>query len=180
MNDEEYWIYNNGEFDFDYTNYNRGKIGAQVNYHYRDYVRINIDADYFLWSGDTTVYDRPDWRLGFRVDGRIDKHWSLYSENRFEGSRRALAFDATNNTYSQYTLKPRINLNLGVQYEMWVGSKSERLKVKSDGGQVLRPEPKPNLTLFLQLENFIHRKNEIYYGFHSHGISALIGASYRF
>ena len=180
MNDEEVWVYNNGEIDFFYTNYNRGKIGAQVNYHYRDYVRVNVDADYFLWSGDTTVYDRPDWRLGFRVDGRIDKHWSLYSENRFEGSRRALAFDTTNNTYSQYTLKPRINLNLGVQYEMWVGSKSERLKVKSDGGQVLRPEPKPNLTLFLQLENFIHRKNEIYYGFHSHGISALIGASYRF
>jgi len=180
MNDEEYWIYNNGEFDFDYTNYNRGKIGAQVNYHYRDYVRINIDADYFLWSGDTTVYDRPNWRLGFRVDGRIDKHWSLYSENRFEGSRLALAYDANTNTYTEHSLKPRIDLNLGVQYEMWVGKKGERLKVNSDGNQVLRPEPKPNLTLFLQLENFIHRKNEIYYGFHSHGISALIGASYRF
>lgn len=180
MNDEEYWIYNNGEFDFDYTNYNRGKIGAQVNYHYRDYVRINIDADYFLWSGDTTVYDRPNWRLGFRVDGRIDKHWSLYSENRFEGSRLALAYDASTNTYTEHSLKPRIDLNLGVQYEMWVGKKGERLKVNSDGNQVLRPEPKPNLTLFLQLENFIHRKNEIYYGFHSHGISALIGASYRF
>jgi len=180
MNDEEYWIYNNGEFDFDYTNYNRGKIGAQVNYHYRDYVRINIDADYFLWSGDTTVYDRPNWRLGFRVDGRIDKHWSLYSENRFEGSRLALAYDANTNTYTEHSLKPRIDLNLGVQYEMWVGKKGERLKVNSDGNQVLRPEPKPNLTLFMQLENFIHRKNEIYYGFHSHGISALIGASYRF
>lgn len=180
MNDEEYWIYNNGEFDFDYTNYNRGKIGAQVNYHYRDYVRINIDADYFLWSGDTTVYDRPNWRLGFRVDGRIDKHWSLYSENRFEGSRLALAYDANTNTYTEHSLKPRIDLNLGVQYEMWVGKKGERLKVNSDGNQVLRPEPKPNLTLFLQLENFIHRKNEIYYGFHSHGISALIGVSYRF
>ena len=180
MRDEEVWQYNNGEFDFFYTNYNRGKIGAQVNYHYRDYVRVNIDADYFIWSGDTTVYDRPDWRIGFRVDGRIDKHWSLYSENRFEGSRLALAYDANTNTYTTQTLKPRINLNLGVQYEMWVGKKGDRLKVKGDGEQILRPEPKPNLTLFVHLENFIHRKNEIYYGFHSHGISALIGASYRF
>ena len=180
MRDEEVWQYNNGEFDFFYTNYNRGKIGAQVNYHYRDYVRVNIDADYFIWSGDTTVYDRPDWRIGFRVDGRIDKHWSLYSENRFEGSRLALAYDANTNTYTTQTLKPRINLNLGVQYEMWVGKKGDRLKVKGDGEQILRPEPKPTLTLFVQLENFIHRKNEIYYGFHSHGISALIGASYRF
>ena len=180
MRDEEVWVYNKGEFDFFYTNYNRGKIGAQVNYHYRDYVRINIDADYFIWSGDTTVYDRPNWRLGFRVDGRIDKHWSLYSENRFEGNRLAIAYDANTNTYSEQTLKPRINLNLGVQYEMWVGKKRNAGKTGYQDTGVLKPVTKPNLSLFLQLENFIHRKNEIYYGFHSHGISFLIGAAYRF
>ncbi len=151
-----------------------------MNCHYRDIVRINLDADYFIWSGDTAVYDRPSWRIGFRIDGRIDKHWSLYSQNHFEGSRLALAYDAATDTYAAHTLKPHIDLDLGVQYEMFVGKKSERLKVKGDGEQILRPEPKPNLTLFLQLENFIHRKNEIYYGFHCHGISALIGASYRF
>lgn len=180
MNDEEVWLYRNGEFDFFYTHYNRGKIGAELNYHYRDYVRVNIDADYFIWSGDTTVYDRPDWRLGFRVDGRIDQHWSLYSENRFEGSRLALAYDEATSTYTEHTLRPRIKLNLGVQYEMYVGKGDRSKGVKKDGEQVLYPEPKPNLSVFLQMENFIHRKNDIYYGFHSHGISVLIGAAYRF
>ena len=180
MRDEEVWLYREGEFDFFYTNYNRGKIGGEINYHYRDIVRINLDADYFIWSGDTTVYDRPSWRIGFRIDGRIDQHWSLYSQNHFEGSRLALAYDAATDTYAAHTLKPHIDLDLGVQYEMFVGKKGINNQSSIINNSVLRPEPKPNLTLFLQLENFIHRKNEIYYGFHSHGISALIGASYRF
>ena len=180
MRDEEVWLYREGEFDFFYTNYNRGKIGGEINYHYRDIVRINLDADYFIWSGDTAVYDRPSWRIGFRIDGRIDKHWSLYSQNHFEGSRLALAYDAATETYAAHTLKPHIDLDLGVQYEMFVGKKGINNQSSIINNSVLRPEPKPNLTLFLQLENFIHRKNEIYYGFHCHGISALIGASYRF
>jgi hypothetical protein len=180
MRDEEVWIYNQGEFDFLYTNYNRGKIGGEINYHYRDIVRINLDADYFIWSGAAKVYDRPSWKIGFRVDGRIDEHWSLYSENKFEGSRLALAYDAATNSYSTHTLKPHIDLDLGVQYEMVVGKSHIKHHTSNMTAQVLRPEPKPNLTLFLQLENFIHRKNEIYYGFHAHGITALLGASYRF
>lgn len=164
-----------GNFGFLYANYNRGKVGGQANYHYRDIVRVNLHGDAYFWSGDE-LYDRAKWEVGLRVDGRIDRNWSLYSANHLTGSRRALASDGV------HTLKPLIDLDLGVQYETLVGkkAKSESLKIKSDGTQVLRPEQKPNLVLFAQLENFIHRKNEIYYGFHSHGISFLIGATYRF
>ena len=171
-----------GEFDFFYANYNRGKIGAEINYHYRDIVRVNLNGDYFIWKGDTTVFDRPAWTLGLRVDGRIDQHWSLYSENLFEGSRKALVYTSETDTYAHRTLKPCIELNLGVQYEMWVGGKGERLKVKGERNedQILRPEPKPNLTLFAQLNNFIHRKNAEYFGHHDHGINFVIGATYRF
>jgi hypothetical protein len=65
---------------------------------------------------------------------------------------------------------------------MWVGRKmnEETLKVKGGGEQILRPEPKPNLTLFFQLNNWLHRKNELYYGYRSQGINCLIGATYRF
>ena len=170
-----------GEYDFFYVDYNRGKVGAEINYHYRDIVRVNLNGDYFIWKGDTTVYDRPAWTLGLRVDGRIDKHWSLYSENLFEGSRTALVYDTEADNYMHCTLKPRIDLNLGVQYEMWVGKKvrGESLALKGDG-QVLRPEPKPNLTLFAQLNDFIHRRNTDYYGSHHHGINFLIGATFRF
>ncbi|MBQ7996724.1 MAG: hypothetical protein IJ249_03560 [Paludibacteraceae bacterium] len=171
-----------GNFDFLYTDYNRGKVGGQINYHYRDIVRVNFNGDYFIWGGKTPVYDRAAWELGLRIDGRIDKHWSLFSDNRFSGSRKALAWDAATNAYTEHTLKPMIDLDLGAQYEMWVGKSKNAggLKVNADGTQVLAPEPQPNLVLFAQLENFIHRKNEIYYGFHHHGIGFLIGATFRF
>ena len=165
-----------GDFIHDHAgNYQRGKIGGQINYHYRDIVRVNLNGDYYIWSGDTTVYDRPNWELGLRIDGRIDKHWSLYSDNYFAGSRKALATDG------EHMLKPTIELNLGLQYDMWVGnSKGEKLKVKGEGGTTLRPEPQPNLTFFFQLNNWLHRKNDIYYGYRSQGINFLLGATYRF
>ena len=163
-----------GDFGYTYADYNRGKVGGQINYHFRDVVRINLNGDYYFWSGSMPVYDRANWDLCLRVDGRIDKHWSLYSENRFEGSRTALVSDG-----STYQLRPIIDLNAGVQYDMWVG-KGERLKVNGESGQILRPEPKPNLTLFLQLNNWLHRKNEFYYGYRSQGINFLVGATFRF
>ena len=184
MMDEDYWIATAdttstlaalgikrpiGEFVHQHTNYQRGKIGGQINYHLRDIVRINLSGDYYIWHGDTTVYDRPSWDMNLRVDGRIDKNWSLYSENRFVGSRTILATDG------EHKLAPTIELNLGLQYEMLVGKK----KVKTDG-QVLRPEQQPNLVLFFQLNNWLHRKNEIYYGYRSQGIHFLLGATYRF
>ena len=189
-----------GEFAYTYSDYGRGKIGAQFNYHYRDYVRVNLSGDYFIWSAyghekvrydfategaalkaitegsNKTVYDRPSWQLALRVDGRIDRHWSLYSDNRFEGSRLALVADGT-----EYRLKPRIDMNLGVQYEMWLDKKGKitNPNAQSKAG-ILRPEPKPNLVLFAQLNDFIHHRNEIYYGYHTIGINFLIGATFRF
>ena len=157
-----------GDFIHQHTDYQRGKIGGQINYHLQDVVRINLHGDYFIWRGETTVYDRPNWELGLRIDGRIDRNWSLYSDNHFEGNRIALATDG------EHILRPIVDLNLGLQYDMWVGR-----QVKSDG-QILRPEPKPNLTLFFQLNNWLHRKNEIYYGYRSQGINFLLGATYRF
>ena len=152
-------------------NYQRGKIGGQLNYHYQDLVRVNLNGDYYIWKGDTTVYDRPNWEIGLRIDGRINKNWSLYSDNHFAGKRLALATDG-----KEHWLAPTIDLNLGLQYDMWVGKvKNERAK-----NNALRPEPQPNLTFFFQLNNWLHRKNEIYYGYRSQGINFLLGATYRF
>ena len=155
-------------------NYQLGKIGGQLNYHYQDLVRVNLHGDYYIWKGDTTVYDRPNWELGLRIDGRINKNWSLYSDNHFAGKRLALATDG------EHWLAPTIDLNLGLQYDMWVGKvKNESTKGKTNNN-ALRPEPQPNLTLFFQLNNWLHRKNEIYYGYRSQGINFLLGATYRF
>ena len=166
-----------GDFTYFHTDLQRGKIGGQIHYHYCDYVNIHFYGDAYFWKGDSTVYDRAKWEMGLRVDGRIDKNWSLYSDNKFIGSRKALATDG------EHTLAPIVDLNLGVQYEMMVGQgkgKSEKVKVKSNGEQVLRPEPQPNLALFFQLDNWLHRKNEYLYGYRSQGIGFLIGATFRF
>ena len=182
-----------GDFAYADSHYGRGKVGAQINYHYRDIVRIHLYGDYYFWSvlahkpvpytfanpcaelaafqagTNKTVYDRANWEAGLRIDGKIDKHWSLYSDNHFAGSRVALATDG------EHILKPTVQLNLGLQYEMWVG------KAKANAnGQTLRPEPQPNLTLFFQLNNWLHYKNDIYYGYQSEGINFLLGATYRF
>lgn len=185
MMDDDYWIATAdsnsvltqinfplpiGEFVHRHTDYQRGKVGGQLNYHYQDIVRINLNGDYYFWSADTTVYDRPNWELGLRIDGKIDKHWSLYSDNRFMGSRVALATDG------EHILKPVIDLNLGVQYNMWVGKAAKA----NSNGQTLRPEQKPNLILFAQINNWLHRKNELYYGYRSQGINCLIGATFKF
>ena len=188
-----------GDFSYTYSDYGRGKIGGQINYHYRDIVRINLNGDYFFWSAlrheangyqynnpaaaltdvlnntSKTVYDRAAWQIDLRIDGKIDKHWSLYSDNHFAGSRLALASDG------EHLLKPTVELNLGAEYNMWVGKKQSAIsRQHSEGGQILRPEPKPNLTLFVQLNNWLHRKNEIYYGYRSQGINCLMGVTYRF
>ena len=169
-----------GDFGFMHTNYQRGKVGGQINYHAQDKLRINLSGDYFFWKGDTTVYDRPDWQVDLRIDGRIDKHWSVYSDNHFAGSRLALAYDGAN--YTEHHLRPIIELNAGVEYAMWVGKKmnSNKVEMKAEGAQVLRPEPKPNLVLFLQLNNWLHHKNEYFYGYRSQGINFLLGVTYRF
>ena len=188
-----------GDFSYTYSDYGRGKVGGQINYHYRDIVRINLNGDYFFWSalrheanryqynapcpeltsllGNTSkaVYDRAAWQIDFRIDGKIDKHWSVYSDNHFVGSRLALATDG------EHVLKPVVALNLGAEYNMWVGKKRSAIsRQQSEGGMALRPEPKPNLTLFVQLNNWLHRKNEIYYGYREQGINCLIGATFRF
>ena len=104
-----------------------------------------------------------------RIDARIDKHWSLYSDNRFVGSRTALVSVPDAEGAFERTLKPTIQLSLGCQYETVVGSKSFREKTTQ-----------PNLVVFFQLNNYIHRHNDIWYGYQSEGINFLMGVTYKF
>ena len=173
---------NAGAFGYAYSDYGRGKIGGIFDYHYRDMVHVKAWGDYYIWRSfgheapgytftnpavqldSATVYDRPSWKVGLRIDGRIDSHWSLYSDNRFEGARTVMATDG------EHTLAPMINLGLGCKYEMAVGK-----KVVTRGERQM-----PNLELFLQLDNIMHRHNDIYYGYQTQGIQFLLGALYRF
>ena len=160
-----------GTFSDFVSDYHRAKVGAKVFYHYRDIIQIHLSGDYFYWklqnitpkarledvTKDITltpgrVYDRPDWEIKLRIDGRIDEHWSLYSDNSFAGTRWAIT------TGNEVHLPALIDMNLGAQYE-W---------------------PELHLALFVQLNNYICRRNHTLYGYQSQLINGVVGVSWRF
>lgn len=173
--------------DFVYCDLQRWKIGAEVTYHYQDIVHILVAGAFYTGSMDNIelpaaslgnaaeeasfyatvkndngtykMLDRPRWDLTVNVDARINRHWSLYSHNYFAGKRQALLWEETaaGRTYSMGLLIPTVDLNLGCTYEYnkW-------------------------LSVFLELNNFIHRHNAICYGYYNPGINFLLGVSYKF
>lgn len=164
-----------GWLDHIYTDYQRVKVGLAASFHYQDIINIHVWGDYYGWKRlhvldknetgiyDCTldtgivvskerIYDRPEWEIGLRVDGKIDSHWSVYLDSHFAGSRWALAYDG------DHRLKPKIDLNLGAEYNWW----------------------EKDLTFFAQLNNIIHRHNDLYYAYDSVGINGLIGVTWRF
>lgn len=172
------------------------RVGATLHYHYQDIFSMNIEGDYFFhygrelempstdyssplrggWEGSLTDFtqggwaqgspDKPLWRIHARFDGRIDKKWSLYSDNYFVGTREALVLTATNNPHAplaieEKSLKPYFDLNLGAQYNY-----NERL------------------SFFIQLNNYLawtqKLTGDLLYGTPAQGVNFLLGASYRF
>ncbi len=150
--------------DYFYSDYNRWKVGAELLYHYQDIVNIRLSGNYYHWQllnleapagmtyDNSIAYDRPSWDLGLRVDVNIDSKWSVYSDNCVQGSKFALLADGTNKK-----LKPYIDLNLGARYNVnrW-------------------------LYVYAQLNNYLHRHNDIYYGYQSQGINGEIGFHWDF
>ena len=147
-----------------YSDYNRWTVGAEFTWHYQDIVHVLLSGDWFYWQqlnieapagmnyDNRAAYDRPSWDLHFRVDANIDSKWSLYSDNIFAGGCKALLADG-----STVSLKPRIDLRLGVRYNInrW-------------------------LYCYAQLNNFIHRHNDLWYGYQSQGINGMVGLRWQF
>lgn len=135
-------------------NYQRGNIGASIHYHFRDIVKVKANGNYYFWknlSANLPVYDRPEWDASLRVDVNIDQKWSIYSDNKLEGKRLAMT------TSQDVELPMVIDLNIGAQYDInrW-------------------------LHVYLQLGNYLHRKNPIYYGYNTQGCHFLAGVKYVF
>ena len=136
------------------TDYHRWKVGASLHYHLRDIVELNVDGNYYFWrtaASDAVVYDRPNWDLKARVDVHIDSKWSLYSDNYFAGSRTAFTSEG------EKTLRPTIALNIGCSYAVnrW-------------------------LLAYVQLNDYLQRKNDILYGYQAQGCHFLLGIKYKF
>ena len=138
--------------------YQRAHIGASLHYHYRDIITINAKGHYYFWknmSEGMKVYDRPNWDASLRLDVNIDQKWSLYSDNHIEGTR--WAYTTLQDEKQDEKLQAIIDLNIGAQYDInrW-------------------------LNVYLQLGNYLHRKNPIYYGYNTQGCHFLAGVKYIF
>ena len=126
------------------------KIGANLHYHYRDIVEVNVGGNYYFYT--TTVFDRPNWDAYARIEAHIDSKWSVYSENYFAGSRQAYI-----DPYLGVTLRPIVSLNLGGEYAInrW-------------------------LSVYGELNDYLNRKNDIFYGYQSQGLHFLVGVKWIF
>ena len=149
-------IYDESALAYSYLlhDYQRGHIGASAHYHFKDIVNVEARGNYYFWknlSANLPVYDRPNWDASLRVDVNLDQKWSLYSDNRLEGTRLA------HTTTQDVQLPMVIDLNIGAQYDInrW-------------------------LNVYLQLGNYLHRKNPIYYGYTTQGCHFLAGVKYVF
>lgn len=153
------------------SQYQRWKIGASLHYHYRDIIELNMGGNYYFYQQDpipsmdptepyfqenrvkgTNIFDCPNWDAYARIEAHIDSKWSIYSENYLVGSRQAYVAP-----YRSATLRPIISLNLGGQYAInrW-------------------------LLVYLQLNDYLNRKNDIFYGYQSQGIHFLAGVKWKF
>ena len=151
--------------DFYYSDWQRWKVGATLQYHYRDIINIHLSGNYYHWTCQRIeandmqngIYDRPSWDAALRIDAHIDSKWTIYSDNTFIGSRHAFTTEKGNTPNAVVTLRPIISLNAGVSYAVnrW-------------------------LTTYLQLNNYLNRHNDIYYGYQSQGIHFLFGVKYLF
>ena len=128
-------------------------------------MELNVNGNYYLFNRTEPLqpgiieptdpqqiaYDRPNWDLKARVDVHIDSKWSIYSDNYFAGSRWAYTSEGDKQ------IKPIISLNIGGQYAInrW-------------------------LLVYLQLNDYLNRKDEIFYGFQSQGIHFLAGIRWQF
>jgi hypothetical protein len=119
--------------------------------HYHYRDIIELNASGNYYIWSQTHYDTPDWDIHARLDVHFTSQWSIYSDNHFAGSRVAKT------SLGDQTIKPTIALNLGAQYKVnrW-------------------------LSAYIQLNDYINRKDEIFYGYHSQGIHFLLGITYKF
>ncbi|MBQ7448933.1 MAG: TonB-dependent receptor [Paludibacteraceae bacterium] len=148
-------------------NHTHWTVGMNLNYHYQDIVKLSFNAFYNLWNmlktngvdaykdyglGNWQVLDRPAWGIDLRLDYNINQKWSLYSDNHFAGGRHFLDLNI-----QAVKARPLIDLNLGAQYAV-----------------------RKNISLFLQLNNFINWKADIFYAYQTQGINGMIGLNWVF
>ena len=105
-------------------------------------------------------YDRPAWDASLDIHANINSKWAVYANNQFIGGSKVLTYTTDSNgniTFNTAQKKAFIDLSLGVEYAFnkWLG-------------------------FYFELNNYINRKNDIYYGYQTQGINGVIGVEWKF
>jgi len=163
------------------------KIGGSLHYHYQDIFTMEVGGDYYLgpsreltdagassvdleqgaWSNTVPPYGKYGWMIHARFDGRINRHWSLYSDNYLYGKRTALIIGNSAGTGSplqkrgERQLKRVFDLNLGVEYTY-----------------------NDRLAFFAQLNNYLgwtaDLTADVLFATPAQGVNCLLGVSWNF
>lgn len=161
-----------GMLNFLYANRHAIRVGGELSYHYRDIIDVRVWGDYRFGKQATEegyfenkfagkdyfapvaghLYDFAPFELGARVEGHIDRNWSIYTDLEASGSRTTLT------SAGEYTLRPIVEWNIGAAYD-W---------------------QEKNLKFFVSLHNLLCRYNDLYYGYRSEGMNFLLGATWKF
>lgn len=130
------------------------KAGAALSYHYQDIVNVSVDGSYNYWQaeGQLHAWDRPAWEIHASVYVKATDKLSFYTDNYFNGKRYALLSSG-----ETALLKPVYDVNIGASYAFsrWFSA-------------------------FLKLNNLVHNRYEVFYGYQVQGINFLAGVSWAF
>lgn len=119
--------------------------------HYHYRDIVELNAEGNYYFWNQAHYDRPDWDVRARVDVHFTPQISIYSDNYVCGARMAATSDGDKK------IKPMVSLNFGAQWDI-----------------------SRNLSTYLQLNDYLNRRDELFYGYHSQGIHFLLGVKYKF
>ncbi len=130
------------------------KVGASLSYHYQDRVNLLLDGAFNYWQaeGQAHAWDKPLWEIHASVYVKATDKLTFYTDNYFNGKRFSLLSDG-----ETAVLKPVCDVNLGVTYAFsrWFSA-------------------------FVKLNNLIHNRYELFYGYQVQGINFLAGVAWAF
>lgn len=156
--------------DYRYSDWQRWQVGLECTYHYQDIIHIALGGHYYHWINTgiegkgleipLDSYDRPAWDASLDIHANINSKWAVYANNQFIGGSKVLTYTTDSNgniTFNTAQKKAFIDLSLGVEYAFnkWLG-------------------------FYFELNNYINRKNDIYYGYQTQGINGVIGVEWKF
>lgn len=181
-----------GLFEHELENINVWKVGADLHFHFRDIVNLNVSGNYYaakalfldgrdVFGLGNGVFDMPSWRVDARIDGKINQKWSLYSDNHLAGGVRALTFDPSLGGRVEDARHPGDNPGAT---PVELGYREVKLNTMIDLNLGVKYEVDKWLSVYAQLNNYLAWSPKLsystFYGYEAMGANCLFGVSYCF